>query len=32
MIDGTQEWFQNGEYDRGGDLPAIIYADGTQEW
>jgi hypothetical protein len=29
---GTQEWYNEGELHRDGDLPAIILADGDQWW
>ena len=31
-VHGTQEWRQNGELHRDGDLPAISRANGDQEW
>ena len=30
--DGDQEWYQNGQLHRDGDLPAIIRSNGDQEW
>ena len=29
---GDQEWFQNGKWHRDGNLPAIVYTDGEEEW
>ena len=29
--DGYQEWYQNGQRHRGGDLPAVVCSQ-TQEW
>jgi hypothetical protein len=31
FVDGTQMWYRNGELHRE-DGPAVIYADGHQEW
>ena len=31
-INGTQEWYKNGEIHRDNDLPAVIRANGTQKW
>ena len=29
---GAQWWYKNGKVHRDGDLPAIIWTDGTKEW
>ena len=31
-INGTQEWYKNGNRHRDNDLPAIIFANGDQIW
>jgi hypothetical protein len=30
--DGTQHWFQHGKLHRDNDKPAVIEADGRQEY
>ena len=30
--DGSKYWYQNGEYHRDNDQPAVIKADGSKHW
>jgi hypothetical protein len=31
-VDGTKIWMENFKIHRGGNEPAIVFADGTREW
>ena len=31
-LNGSKEWYKNGQLHREGDEPAYIYADGSKCW